>query len=141
MRPTYETASDRSKQDHVKVVLEEAWKVRLLPTPPKHVFDFVMLRGVMVKGFIEYKRRKGFFGCYPDTILSAKKLTGVNAFAPIPAYFVVQWDDQMVYTKLRPEMWQASEWGGRTLKMRDSQDIEVIAKIENKEFANIGARL
>jgi len=137
MRPTFETKEDREEQDCVRELIEKNWNVRLIDTPKHHVFDFVALRHVSVMGFIEFKRRKGNFGRYPDTMLSTKKLNGVNAFHPFPVFFVVQWDDKLVYCKLTPDLWLRSEWGGRTLQSRDDQDVEIVAKIENKHFKEL----
>ena len=136
-RPTYETNSDKACEEIFKKQIERIWHCQLAKTPPMHVFDFIIIQRNKVKGYIEFKRRKGKYGIYPDTILSSNKLSGVNLYFPIPVFFCVQWDDQLVYTTLRPEMWLDSELGGRTVQRRDSEDVEVVAKIPNRLFLKL----
>ena len=138
MRPRYEGKEDRADQDAVKVKLENAWRCQLIDTPPMHSFDFVVVENSYVRGFVEFKRRRGRFGIYPDTMLSIHKLYGINAVFPIPVFFVVQWDDKVVWCELKPDLWSRPVYGGRTAQTRDSGDIEVVAHIPNELFSEVG---
>ena len=139
-RPLYETASDL-KGEHATC---RAWARRfnyaIHKLPMSYELDFILTtQSNRAVSFLEYKRRHFPVNRYPTVMLSLKKVMRgceLSAAAGIPSTFLVGFDDQIgsvCFSKIaRKPNW--IEFGGRTVKTRDSADIEPVVMIPIDEF-------
>lgn len=135
-RPIYETEADVSEQESIARRLEPFWHVKLKKLPRLHCMDHVGFseRSGNCVMWVEIKRRFIAFGCYPDIILSSRKVAEackLNAITFLPCFFVVKFDDALAWTNMIAP-WPSSK-GGREDR-GDEFDVEECARIPIEAF-------
>ena len=137
-RPRYETEKDLEREQGIAYALCKTWGVELHKLPVHQHLDYAATRdGDTVKGLIEIKWRSFVWGDYPDVMLSASKVLKAREFWEafvVPTAFVVSdRTGDIRYCDLYNDK-RTLYIGGRTLKTRDSDDIEAIVRIPNADF-------
>ena len=106
MRPTYETAADRSNERDAIDVVCKAWRCRAAKLPRHHSADFVLLgKDDSIKGWVEIKTRNFLKGTFPTYMIAVQKIADLTALATVsgvPAVLVVALKDAVLYHRIAP---------------------------------------
>lgn len=142
MRPMYESGEDRQNEDLIRKAIEEHFGVFLHKLPTSYGIDYVATSdptGMGLVGWYEAKFRGGMtWGQYPDVMVSVLKLraaAGLRVSTNRPALFAVA--DQSGEIRVASLCDARPEWirfGGRTLRTRDSADVEPVCHIPLDRF-------
>ncbi len=78
-RPMYESAADRSNEQHVIERLAAAWGGEYHKLPISYRMDYAVVRNGEIASFVEIKARHMRWGQYPTVMISMSKvLTAAN---------------------------------------------------------------
>lgn len=128
----HETKQDLSNEQEIARAIEQKWNCHANKLPKHYRCDFVLTRAGNVVAFAEVKCRSIPHNRYRNVILGLKKVTETNALAReagVPAYFVIRFTDGTYYTDINRAISYAVTYGGQTVKMRDSRDMEPTCNI------------
>ena len=78
MRPTYETANDRSKERQIIDLVATKFGMKAVKLPQFQDIDFALMRGEVVWGVVEVKARGRH---YPQMFLSLHKVQALRQYA------------------------------------------------------------
>lgn len=144
MRPTYETSYDLDRERIVASYLERAWNCNLRKLSKFGVLDFAFEKvneeGILVvRGFVEVKRRNCAHDKYPTILVSSAKrqqaLSLLDATGCSSA-FVIVYDDRVKYISLiEPPCYTTV--GGR-FDRGDKSDEEVVLHYQIDRLSDLG---
>ena len=138
MRPTYETAADRSNERTAIDLLCRVWRCRAVKLPRHHSADFVLLgKDGSIKAWIEIKTRNFPKNTYPTYMISVQKIADLNTLSSVsnvPAVLVVALTDAVLYHRISPPY--AMAMGGRKDR-GDPLDQEPVFHIPFSSFEEI----
>ncbi len=144
MRPAYETEQDLEKERVIAPYLERAWSCNLRKLNKFGSFDYALEKigdsGVLVvRGFVEIKRRNCAHNHYQTIMVSAsKRQQALSMFetTKCPTAFVVAYDDVVKYISLIEEPCKTTV-GGR-FDRGDKQDAEVVIHYDISRMLSLG---
>ncbi len=144
MRPTYETNEDLDRERVVASYLERSWRCNLRKLNKFGAFDFAFEKAneegiLIVRGFVEVKRRNCNHDKYETILVSASKrqqaLSLLDATGCSSA-FVIVYDDRVRYISLiEPPCY--STVGGR-FDRGDKADEEVVLHYHTNRLSDLG---
>jgi len=142
MRPQYETESDIERENKVKEFLSSHWRCMFEKLPISYRIDYVaVVGGDKIMSWVEIKCRKIASDDFPTLFLSAGKwLAGLSLrdYTGLPFVLVYALQDKLCYLKVVKDFNEVEfKWGGRTIKTRDSADIEPMVHIPVNCFKEI----
>jgi hypothetical protein len=142
MRPIYETADDRNKEDAIVDLLEAKWSCKFTKIPIRYNLDFVISRNNKVLAYSELKVRKysmekiGQMGGYMMSLgkwSAAKQLCEASS---LPFMLIVQTLDGLYSMKEKKFIADQIIIGGRADR-NDWQDIEPCILLNINRFVKI----
>lgn len=135
MRPLYEANRDLANEIDVINRVCRAWSCEAQKIPISYNLDFALIRNGQVAAYAEIKTRSNARQKYPTAFVALKKVMSAKQFG-LPCFLVMQWTDQLGYTRLdrTPDF---ISMGGR-MDRQDSADIEPMAHFKQGEFRTIG---
>ena len=144
MRPTYETEHDLEKERVIAPYLERAWSCNLRKLNKFGSFDYALEKiggsgFLVVRGFVEIKRRNCAHNQYPSIMVSASKRQQALSLLETtgcPTAFVVAYDDLLKYISLIEEPCHTTV-GGR-FDRGDKQDAEVVIHYDINRMVCLG---
>jgi hypothetical protein len=144
MRPTYETANDLDRERIVASYLERSWNCNLRKLSKFGVLDFAFEKvneeGILVvRGFVEVKRRNCAHDNYPTILVSsAKRQQAISLLdaTGCSSAFVIVYDDRVKYISLiEPPCYTTV--GGR-FDRGDKADEEVVLHYHIDRLSDLG---
>ena len=138
-RPRYESPDDRRREREFYERFNGVWDTHKIAKLPDNAFaDFAVCRANRVcVGVMEFKCRSFRWGAYPTVMISLLKAREVINIADAVggrAWFAVQDSAGDVRIATLSAPFERVEYGGRTRKTRDAQDIELVAHIRTIDF-------
>lgn len=138
-RPLYETANDLQGEEKTCHGFCSKFGMQACKLPISYGLDYLLFADGKAVGFLEYKRRHFKVGDYDTVMLSLKKLMTAQQLknaTGLQSTFLVQFDNGIgscCFSKFteKPDL---IEYGGRTRKTRDPQDIEPVVMIPMRLF-------
>lgn len=136
MRPTYESESDRQREDSVALLIGSAWGVAVGRRQAFAAIDRRIYGHGLVLGFIEIKCRRHRFGTYADFLLSrAKWIEGcsLSERQRLPVALGVSWLCGRIGWRLIDTLDLPMSYGGRRDRA-DPRDEETLVHIPLDSF-------
>lgn len=141
-RPLFETRFDQIAERRILDKLKKTWGIEARKLPIKYGLDYMIWANNDRRAFIEIKHRDMAWGDYPTIMLSLHKVLKareLHLITGFPSLFVVEDNNGSTrYCNFAKIPQNASiEFGGRTAKTRDADDIEPVYMIPIKLFQPI----
>ena len=138
LRPIYETAKDRERENSVRQYLISKYECVYRPTDTLQVFDgYLLYPNETLAAIVEIKTRKNESSRYPTYMISARKWrTGLGLAEEhnVPFMLVVAFTDGVFVTKFKSNY--PTALGGRRDR-NDAQDMEECIYIPMTDFRKI----
>jgi hypothetical protein len=135
-RTFYETPEHLSEEEYIAELVQDRWGIGVTKLAPLESLDYAAHRGLRctTKFWLELKRRHCPRHRYTSIFLSLNKVKAA-AVRHLPSYFVVLFDDALVYTPIIAGRWPTAQCG-RTDR-GDPFDIEWVQLIPTSEFNDL----
>jgi hypothetical protein len=143
MRPTYETASDRQREQSAAERFAAHFGGELINFPPMARVDKLLMIGGKMRALMEVKCRTHKFGHYDTYMLSAEKymtLLRASRDFNIAGLVVVGFTDCIAWVDTKAVGGLRIIAGGGRTDRNDPQDIEKVVKIPMVKFTKLEAK-
>jgi hypothetical protein len=95
-RPVYERSNDRLQEQKIAELAASKWGVSLIRLAELAGADYMMVKSGELKAIVEIKNRSNPIARYPTYMISATKISALNAVAAAikaKPLLIVQWTD------------------------------------------------
>ena len=95
-RPVYERSNDRLQEQKIAELAASKWGVSLIRLAELAGADYMMVKSGELKAIVEIKNRSNPIALYPTYMISAAKISALNAVAAVikaKPLLIVQWKD------------------------------------------------
>jgi hypothetical protein len=95
-RPVYERSNDRLQEQKIAELAASKWGVSLIRLAELAGADYMMVKHGELKAIVEIKNRSNPIALYPTYMISATKISALNAVAAVikaKPVLIVQWKD------------------------------------------------
>jgi hypothetical protein len=95
-RPVYERSNDRLQEQKIAELAASKWGVSLIRLAELAGADYMMVKHGELKAIVEIKNRSNPIALYPTYMISAAKISALNAVAAVikaKPLLIVQWTD------------------------------------------------
>ena len=128
------------KERNFKISIEEKWDCELKKLAIVYGFDFAIIKGGELKGFVELKKREFKTTQFNDSMINLNKwINGkeLRDSTGLPTILICRYIDKDIYCNLKETTKRKLKWGARTSKTRDWQDIQPAVNIDINEFKDL----
>lgn len=142
MRPTYETAQDRTNEQQVIDLLCRVWSCTAEKTPRYYPVDWSLQKGSSVKALIEIKCRDKSYSSYIISLKKFSEMAMQSLMSNVPFFLVICWPEAgkrvVRYAKVTSDLHSNVIHGGRKDR-GDAQDQEPMVDIPINKFKLVGS--
>ena len=128
------------KEKNFKISIEKKWDCELKKLAIVYGFDFAIIKGGELKGFVELKKRNFKTTEFDDSMINLNKWMKAKELRDsigLPTLLACRYIDKDIYCNLKETTKRKLKWGARTSKTRDWQDIHPAVHIDINEFKDL----
>ena len=128
------------KEKAFKIDIEKRWGCQLKKLAIVYGFDYAVVKGSEIRGFLELKNRNFITTDFNDSIINLNKCMKAKDLRDatgLPTILACRYKDKDIFCRLTMETDYKLKWGARTKNTRDWQDIQPAIHINIKEFKEL----
>ena len=128
------------KEKAFKTDIEKRWGCQLKKLAIVYGFDYAVVKGSEIRGFLELKNRNFQTTDFNDSIINLNKWMKAKELRDatgLPTILACRYKDKDIFCKITMETDYKLKWGARTKNTRDWQDIQPAVHINIKEFKEL----
>ena len=128
------------KERNFKISIEEKWDCELKKLAIVYGFDFAIIKGGELKGFVELKKRNFKTTEFDDSMINLNKWMKAKELRDstgLPTLLACRYIDKDIYCTIDMDISHKLKWGARTKNTRDWQDIQPAIHIDINEFKDL----
>ena len=128
------------KEKAFKTDIEKRWGCQLKKLAIVYGFDYAVVKGSEIRGFLELKNRNFQTTDFNDSIINLNKWMKAKELRDatgLPTILACRYNNKDIFCNLTMETDYKLKWGARTKNTRDWQDIQPAVHINIKEFKEL----
>ena len=128
------------KEKNFKISIEKKWNCELKKLAIVYGFDYAIIKGGDLKGFLEIKKRNFKTDSFKDSMINLNKWMKAKELRDstgLPAVLACRYIDKDIYCSLKEDTAHELRWGARTTNTRDWQDIQPAVHIDINQFKEL----
>ena len=128
------------KEKAFKIDIEKRRGCQLKKLAIVYGFDYAVVKGSEIRGFLELKNRNFITTDFNDSIINLNKwmkAKDLRDATGLPTILACRYKDKDIFCRLTMETDYKLKWGARTKNTRDWQDVQPAVHINIKEFKEL----